>query len=542
MKKFKFFVFVAALMTAVACSEPLNEVAEEEDSNTSEVATIATTKSHWGNKIEDPYSVSNMRLAYKELMKNSGSTLSKAGVVEEDIAPTHLHLKFIPKNEEEWRILKKDTILDVVPIPFDYDLEGFDGNYRDPECPKGQPTYQYTVVRIGYTLPDVEYIVLDSLFMPFEDDFEPTSISKSTKFRPVWEQLEVESLKLTGNWEDGDEDFSLSKKKRVTPDGYVKMVDFSAGEIEKTVPNVRVYMNFSTHRSSTYTNASGYFEMPNSFRSRVHTHVYFENTDYYACDKDGDVIAYYRGRVKMEKNEIMTMNKKNEDNYAATIMCAGYDYYHNNKSTKYPPKGERIRIGLQTHNNGYAIYYTTEFGGHYVKDGRDRIFIVESAWCKDQSKVKGEITSDEDIFGKNMEIYATTIYGLAYVSLKNFVKVFSTADPSLLNESYAACVAYVFAEAIYGDEYNPSDFRNNYTKCNSGFFIDMIDGKDSDNEDFVEDYKLAQIENLIAKNKVTNFHDVAERMPKLYANNTAGYLKKLASYWISWSKGAYKDK
>lgn len=139
MKKFLIISFVALLMLAAACSEPLDEAAEELSPQNEGAET--PKMSHWGNKIEDPYSVTNMRLAFKELKKNSESGLSKAGVTEAQIVPTHLHLKFIPKNEEEWRILKQDTVLDVVPIPFNYDLEGFDGTYRDPDCPDGQPTY-----------------------------------------------------------------------------------------------------------------------------------------------------------------------------------------------------------------------------------------------------------------------------------------------------------------------------------------------------------------------------------------------------------------
>jgi hypothetical protein len=96
-------IAAAALMFA-ACNEPLNDAAEvEKDSNEPEKVS---TKSHWGNKIEDPYTVTNMRLAFKELMKKGNNSLSKAGVSEQQIEPTHLHLKFIPKNDEEWRILK----------------------------------------------------------------------------------------------------------------------------------------------------------------------------------------------------------------------------------------------------------------------------------------------------------------------------------------------------------------------------------------------------------------------------------------------------
>ena len=540
MKQIKFLAFVAVLMMAAACSEPLNEAAEELSPQNEGAET--PKMSHWGNKSEDPYSVSNMRLAFKELMKTSEGSLSKAGVTEAQIVPTHLHLKFIPKNEEEMDLLRLDTILDVVPIPFNYDLENFDGVYRDPECPANQPTYQYSVVRIGHELPKVEYEVLDSLFMPYEDEYEDKTISKSTISSTFWDRLEEESFILTGNMEDDDEHFSVAKKKRVTPDGYVKMTDFSASEITRPVPNVRVHMNFSTHRSNARTDANGYFKMPNSFRSRVHTHVYFENTNYHACEKNGSVVAYYRGRVKMEKNELLLMDKKNNHNYAATIMVAAYEYYNNTLNVKCPPKDKNIPIGLKTKNNGYATLYTTEFGGHYIEDQKDRIFIVESAACKDKTTANGNKEGtyvkgvDEDIYGKNMEIYATTMYGLAYVSLKNFAKSFWPGDPSLLNESYCACIAYVFANNRYGDLYNPSEFRKNYSKYNSGFFIDMIDGLDAANEDYVQGYTIQQIEGLIATKKITALRDVVAQMHNYCTNSTSDKLNILQTHWQSWAK------
>lgn len=67
-------------MMADACSEPLNEVAEE--ATPQNEGTETPKKSHSGNKINDPYSVSNMRLAYKELMKLHGNTLWKVGQTE----------------------------------------------------------------------------------------------------------------------------------------------------------------------------------------------------------------------------------------------------------------------------------------------------------------------------------------------------------------------------------------------------------------------------------------------------------------------------
>lgn len=534
--KLRFLSVAAAALMFAACNEPLNEAAEnlEKDSNESE---SVSTKSHWGNKINDPYTVSNMRLAFKELMKKKNNSLSKAGVNEQQIEPTHLHLKFIPKNESEWRLLKMDTILNVVPVPFDYDLEGFNGEYRDPECPENQPTYQYSVVRINHKLPNVEYVVLDSLFMPFEDDYDQETISKKAGFKQVWDDLETESLKLTGNLDE--EVQYISKKSRKTPDGHVRMTDFSLGKDSLAVPDVKIYMNFSTHHETAYTDVDGHYKMPRGFKNKVHTHVYFENGNYFAGNKKSSVIAYYRGRIT--PGEInYTFNEKNEKNYAATIMRAGYDYYNNNKGLIRPPSNKFYCIGLEPNSNGSAIYYTTEFGGHYGEGDKVKIFIIESEKCKRDSKSRGFEPKDEDIFGKNKEIYATAIYGLSYASLLNFSKKF-VQGTSLFNESYLACVSWCMTKPLY-DDYDPRDFRHNYKKNNSGFFIDMIDEIDDSEGDNVCGYTIGQIEALIANKEICSLQSVVEEMPAMYDNETATNLEELCTHWDCWSYGYYSNK
>ncbi|MBQ3619702.1 MAG: hypothetical protein II939_16270 [Bacteroidales bacterium] len=519
MKKLTFLAASAAIMLA-ACSEPLQEEAEINKSK--EPTKVEKTISHWGNKIEDPYTVENMRRAYDELTKGETQSLTKKGLQKEQITTTHLSVKFIPKDENEWRILKLDTILDVVPIPFDYDLEGFDGNYRDPECPAGQPTYQYSVVRIGYPLPNVEYEILDSLFMPFEDEYEQTSLSKKAGMRQIWDELETESIKLTGNWEE-EEDNSLSKKKRMAPTGKVVMIDFSNNGEEKGVPNVRIHMNFSTHKSNAITNANGDWESPHSFKNRVHSHIYFENADYYASNFSGQTIAWYRGRVKLEKNEIFKMDKRDEANYAATIMLAGYDYFNNKLNANTPNKNQFIRIGLRNFTDEVTqkpVNNTTEYGAHYKEGHKDKVF------------VKG-------VYGNNMAIYATTIYGLAYSTLQKHAKIVHPNEHNLLQESYLACVAYVFAEHKYGSKYDPQNFRTNYRLQNSGFFVDMIDGINTNHRDYVEGYTLENIESLLSTYRISSFQDVIEQMPKITSNSTYNGLTDLSIHWHDWSSGRF---
>ena len=329
MKKFKFLAFVAVIMMIAACSEPLDEAAECTPPSNDGAETPKMF--HWGNKMEDPYSVSNMRLAFKELMKNSESSLSKAGIAETQIVPTHLHLKFIPKNDEELDLLEADSVLDVVPIPFNYDLENFDGVYRDPECPIGQPTYQYSVVKVDYKLPDVEYEVLDSLFMLDGSESEYNGISKSMTTYRFWHALEYEALRLTDNLADY---VPVSLSKRYRPSG---TVSFVVGSDTIPVPNAKVHVNFSTHSHSCFTNEDGTFTISGHFAGKVHYHVYFKNSYMNVFERnlpyDKYDAASYGGRSSNPCNDFR-INTPIKKAYATTLKAGYYFAKSNSPITK----------------------------------------------------------------------------------------------------------------------------------------------------------------------------------------------------------------
>lgn len=367
MKKFKFFVFVAALMTAVACSEPLTEVAEEVDSNTSEVATDATTKSHWGNKEPIPYTISNMKLALAKLQSDG---LSKSVLSDVAIKPTHVYLKFFPSDLDELDILKADEALSVVPVPYDCDLEGFDGNYHDPEVPADRPTYHYSVVEVGHPLPNVRYQVLDSLYMP--DLVEDMSLSKShSNALSIWPELECEAIRLSGFDTTYTIDENITLSKGYKPGGTVCSYDNVIENYEQKeqnrlfgVPNVRIHVNFSTHRKNGYTDKEGEFKTDGTFRNKVHTHVYFENSDYQIYeDKSNDVAAYYYGRVK-SRNMPIQFKKDNVKKVMCSAVARAAYWSFNVRHGLTQPKCKTIRVFVNGHidtptqgeyNNGNSI-------------------------------------------------------------------------------------------------------------------------------------------------------------------------------------------
>ena len=451
-------VAAAALMFA-ACNEPLNDAVEnlEKDSNESE---SVSTKSHWGNKIEDPYTVTNMRLAFKELMKKENNSLSKAGVNEQQIEPTHLHLKFIPKNEEEWRILKKDTILNVVPVPFDYDLEGFDGVYRDPECPENQPTYQYSVVRVNHKLPNVEYVVLDSLFMPFEDDYDQETISKKAGFKQVWDDLELESMILTGNYKE--EDYipqTLSKKYH--PDGKVEYTDKNLNR-KVGVPNAKIHVNFSTHTGNCYTKSDGSFRISERFAYKVHYHVYFQNSDFaiFNCPygyhrKEYEAAAYSGGRM-ITCNDFQI--DKNEMKQAfATCHIAGYKYFSINYGIKNNLDKE-IKLCVYNDNNKSKRYIA-------FSNTQDQVHVV-------------------NIDADNKLEFGSTINAITGIMLENIdpSRYYIDFFDNRLQESWRAAVENYMTKQYYGT-YSAYDYATR------GLIIDLMNHS--------SDYSLSTLQNYM---------------------------------------------
>ena len=104
-----------------------------------------------GKQLENPYSVENMKKALESLRANG-----RTEAIE--ITPTHLYLRFKPKNEEELSILKRDSTLILYDYPLDHEIEVMGNFYRNPALPPDQPTYQYCAVKVDKVLPTCTWL------------------------------------------------------------------------------------------------------------------------------------------------------------------------------------------------------------------------------------------------------------------------------------------------------------------------------------------------------------------------------------------------
>ena len=152
-----------------------------------------------GKKLDNPYSIENMRKAYQNL---SGSQLKSANITESNIEATHLYVRFLPKTDEDYAILVNDT-LELFDYPLDYEIEEGGTFYHDPELPDSTYTWQYCAVKKDYNFPNIEYEIIEELFLP--ETMEDSVMLKSTGTWSFWDELEVEALIITGNYEEQDE-------------------------------------------------------------------------------------------------------------------------------------------------------------------------------------------------------------------------------------------------------------------------------------------------------------------------------------------------
>ena len=124
MKKRLFWAMLPFMaLSFVSCEDEEPDVGFDQ---TSQVQEFQTGEIRLGEKIPNPYSLSVMQQAYSELQ---GVESTRSG---KSLEPTHLYLKFSPKNMEELRVLEDDTTLYFYDYPLDVELIGEGGDYRDP--------------------------------------------------------------------------------------------------------------------------------------------------------------------------------------------------------------------------------------------------------------------------------------------------------------------------------------------------------------------------------------------------------------------------
>lgn len=286
-----------------------------------------------GEKLNNPYSLSNMQAAYESLVR----TKSGEGTEVEELEANWLYVRVLPKDSTDVSFLI-DSGLELFDYPLDYEIEVYGNSYHDPSIPEDEITWQYTRVRPDFAFPkDMQYVVLEECFIPEED----TETKAGFKISPS--ELEITALENAG-YEIKDEQLTKGSSSGYRPNGKVTIEQTTGNYVP--VKGIKVRCNHILKIESSYTNEYGTYVIPKTFYNNPHYHIIFDNTkDFKIWDGFVSLSVASRNYGKYDKrghNIEIGISSKDWD--LAAINNAAYDYYKHCTSIgiKTPPSNLRI--------------------------------------------------------------------------------------------------------------------------------------------------------------------------------------------------------
>ncbi|MCH7403294.1 hypothetical protein ACFOUP_08400 [Belliella kenyensis] len=271
-------MMVGLLFFASCQEEDLPDLSEENPSS--------ELNSFLGKKLENPYSVKNMRKAYASLLaKNSGLTNKNTGLnknaAELEIDVTDFYVKFHIKSDDDLQKIIADS-LNYSVLPLDHeivsqgDIEIGDTNLNS--------YWVYTSVPTDYNFhEEIEYEILEELFLPESVDGENgmngRQNNKESYVGSFLYALEEESLLLTGNLDQGESKSSNLQMARTyrRPQGYIRVQNTTTGTIDPVI-GVKVKTRRWFKWGSGYTDSNGFYSVDNTFERDVNYEVVFKNS------------------------------------------------------------------------------------------------------------------------------------------------------------------------------------------------------------------------------------------------------------------------
>ena len=482
-----------------------------------------------GEEINDPYRIENMQQAFDNLYGKE---------LKVELSPTHKYIRLLPKNDEEWDLLKEDTAIVLFDYPLNYEVQEGGTSFHDASLPDTAITWQYTVVPIDYKLPNIQQELLYEVYIPEED-----SELKSASFSAY--DIEEKAYQITGNYETNGT--TELKASRWSPSGIITVDDDKKGDVP--VWGASVHTRWCTNVRTCLTDAKGIFSEGHKFLYKVNYSIKWERSDFDI--RSGDYgQAWYNGPKQKGAWNLRITKGSASWLYAHIHRAAEVYYYHHSD------------YGIQAPSARLNSEQKLHIGGK-TKEGRSKYLDFKKLILASQVAIY-QYTGKKDYAGNavqkpSYEIFATTIHELAHVSHWNMgystlQYVIDWTKEPVIAESWAACVEYYITSNIYGGNCATDYQGSEISDMNDGYtslFIDMIDVYNQRVKgdlfpiDKVSGYTLEQIENALDKTyaelKVTPINPeilqvsfesfgktiLKNKLKKLYENPTEDNLDEL---------------
>lgn len=242
----------------VSC-DPDRHTPEIEQGRFQDLKTLSHDMIVLGDKLEDPYSISNVKKALSALYP------TKAGSVQ--LSPTDIYVRFLPKNDAQYEALERAGIR-LLDHPLDYQIVKEGDYYHDPAVDEESITWQYAVVPPSFEfIQGIEYEILDECYI---------SENATTRADDIdWDLVEREAFRLTGNESMLRPE---TKGESMSPSGRITIIDekFNGGT-PVGVSGVTVSCNTFVKQETVFTDDEGYYQFSKKYTSDMRYRLIFKN-------------------------------------------------------------------------------------------------------------------------------------------------------------------------------------------------------------------------------------------------------------------------
>ncbi|GHE37130.1 hypothetical protein [Sphingobacterium griseoflavum] len=267
----KKFILIIIILTVFIGACQRQEIVSEAGND------LRKTASGLGEKLENPYSLPNMKRAIQLLM----SVAPDADFPSvSDLSPTHLYVRFLPADYEEMQVLEQDSTLLYDPVPFGYENSMDLDYYHDPEIPEDKITWLYAFVPHDYSFPDVQYEVLEEIYMPEDGE----------------DELETLAMKMTDNLENevvnghqlmssnlNDRELLGLFSRRFNPSGTIMVQNSFGGSVP--LRRAAIYIKTLWWNDVSQTNDNGYYFVNRRYKHTPSVKIWNRNSTNYTTQR-----------------------------------------------------------------------------------------------------------------------------------------------------------------------------------------------------------------------------------------------------------------
>lgn len=255
MKKL-FVLFLSLIVSCISKEEVPGPPLPEEDTAVYHDMIVL------GEKLDDPYSIDNMRKALARVCPSRAERV--------DLKETDLYVRFLPETGDDYERLSGLGI-PLVDHPVDYRILREGDWYHDPAIPEDRFTWQYSVVPADFSFPaGIAYELLDKCYIAAND-------TRSGSDGIDWDEVEREAFRLTGN-----ASMLVPSTRAGTvggPSGRITIEDpLFAGGKPFGVAGVEVFCNTFVKCGYAHTDRDGYYSISKVFSSEPRYRLVFDNS------------------------------------------------------------------------------------------------------------------------------------------------------------------------------------------------------------------------------------------------------------------------